>query len=529
MNQELIKGKFSVGYDRQVVTPAIGTWLGGYGNGPDRATIGKIYEDDDLFVTAIALTDKRGETVMPITVDLVRMPLGLFREARERIVKETGIKEKNIIISATHSHSSPDALDGAESMKEWFALFLDKCTVAAKNAMEDRKPAEIYCGVREVENLNFVRRYMKDGKFLGTNAKGDAHESESDNHLQLLKFVREGAKDILLMNWGAHPDHSKTIGGESGTPEFHRGCSADYIYPLRKAIEQKTGMNFAFFEAAAGNLNARSNMPEEHARVEARAEKEGVKRFIAYGETLADEVFALLDTPLSKLSDGNAEGAEGEVTVYRPEGVEVGGERYNQAVAIAAVIYKRPIENPTKETLEAADRLTEKFELGSAEDIDRAAADPNDPHYPHALCVKVLREGGRMPITNEAVRNCAIELSRYFKFTSGPYGTAGMINRAHNAQKPPYKMPVYALSCGDIAFACAPAEIFDTNGMEVKAASPFKFTFYVEQTGGTYGYFPSKLAWSHGGYELDTTSGAEGTAESIAEGLITLLNELKAR
>ncbi len=527
MNNEIIKGKFSVGYDRQIVTPEIGTWLGGYGNGPDRATIGKIFDDDDLFVTAIAITDKNGETIVPITVDVVRMPVGLFRTTRENIVKETGLKEQNIIISATHSHSAPDATDGSKGMEKWFPFFIEKCTLAVKNALADRKPAEIFVGIREVEGLNFVRRYMLDDKFIGTNnGNGNAHESKADNHLQVIRFAREGAKDVLLANWGAHPDHSKTIGGPSGTPEFHRGCSADYIYSLRKTVEQNADVNFAFFEAAAGNLNPSSLLPGEHIRVEERMEKEGVKRFVAYGETLAVEVLVLLNTSLEKVNDGEAKGIEGELSVKRPDGVEIGGVDYNQAETVATVIYKRPLEKPTAESISAAEFLVKEYELGDREKIDKAAADENDPLYEQSLCAKVLFEGGVIPFTNEKVRNCGLKIAKFFKFTSGPYGSAGILRRAHNAKEPPFNIPLYALSCGDIAFACAPGEIFDTNGLEVKTASPFKFTFYIEQTGGAFGYFPSKLAWSHGGYELATTSGAEGTAENISAGLIDLLNKL---
>ena len=68
--------------------------------------------------------------------------------------------------------------------------------------------------------------------------------------------------------------------------------------------------------------------------------------------------------------------------------------------------------------------------------------------------------------------------------------------------------------------------MFDTNGMEVKQASPFKMTFMCAYTNGGNGYIPSSYAFSRGGYEVDTTRYVQGTGEALANELIRLLNTL---
>lgn len=524
---EKINGVLSVGYDRQIVTPENGTWLGGYGNGPDRPSIGKMFEDDDLFVTAIALTDKTGETVIIMTVDLVRMPYDESFFIRKNIEKETGINRDNIIMCATHSHSSPDSDDGGPpAVEPWNLMFEEKALIAAKNALNNRLPAEAFMGVSHPENLTFVRRLMKNGEFSGTE-EGDAHETVADNSLQLLKFVREGGEDIVVINWGSHPDHSFYIGGARGTPEFRRGVSADFIYSLRKTVEEKSGSRFAFFQAPAGNLIPMSCFPEESKRVDDRIEKDQVIRPIAYGRELADEVLALLNAPLTKLDLHGFKGLRTDLPVHRPKGIEVGSAEYNRSYAIAAVTKaKLTLEEPTKESKEAALMLIKEYNLGDMENVKRLVANESAEMHDYALVVKVLYEGGKLEKTTQATRYCSMKMCEFWGYNSGPYGMDGVVRKAHNALLPPFDIPLYAITAGDLAFVGAPAEIFDTDGMEVKAASPYKMTFYCEQCGGTFGYYPSALAWSHGGYELDLTNGDEHTAGNISKRLIEMLNTL---
>ena len=88
-------------------------------------------------------------------------------------------------------------------------------------------------------------------------------------------------------------------------------------------------------------------------------------------------------------------------------------------------------------------------------------------------------------------------------------------------------MPFTAVSIGDIAFAAAPYEMFDTNGVEIRNASPFKMTFICAYTNGHMGYIPSALAFPHGGYEVYVCKYRPGSGEELANELVRLLNECK--
>ena len=86
-----------------------------------------------------------------------------------------------------------------------------------------------------------------------------------------------------------------------------------------------------------------------------------------------------------------------------------------------------------------------------------------------------------------------------------------------------------AFTIGDIGFAAAPYEMFDTNGQEVRAASPCKMTFVCSLTNGGFGYVPAAYAYPHGTYEVEITQFKEGSGEEFAQEMVRLLNACKAK
>jgi hypothetical protein len=88
------------------------------------------------------------------------------------------------------------------------------------------------------------------------------------------------------------------------------------------------------------------------------------------------------------------------------------------------------------------------------------------------------------------------------------------------------KMELDVFAIGDISFIFFPVEMFDTNGMQIKEATPFDMTFICGYANQCQGYMPSKLAYENIGYEVATTCFAEGTAETVVEHFMGMLNEL---
>jgi hypothetical protein len=109
---------------------------------------------------------------------------------------------------------------------------------------------------------------------------------------------------------------------------------------------------------------------------------------------------------------------------------------------------------------------------------------------------------------------------------NSPYHASAVISRSRRTETAS-TLDISALAIGDVGFAVAPYEMFDTNGMQIKENSPYTMTFVCAYSNGRYGYIPSSIAWEAGGYEVDTCKYVKGTGEMLANELVGLLNELK--
>ena len=91
-----------------------------------------------------------------------------------------------------------------------------------------------------------------------------------------------------------------------------------------------------------------------------------------------------------------------------------------------------------------------------------------------------------------------------------------------------YDLYLSAISFGDLSFIGAPYEMFDNNGMQIKEGSPFNTTFILTGSGGFWAYMPSIEYWNeYGGYEVEDTKFAKGTAEKLVAEFLKMLNDHK--
>lgn len=283
-----------VGYARVDITPEQYTNLGGTGNDAGRMC-NRI--ETRIFGTCVAITDSDDNTILYCPSDIIHARACLADPAREAISQATGVPVDHIMINASHNHSGPSTSSPSlETVQIWFQHFIKQMVRCAKEAMADRKPATILAGQREVPGLTFVRHYhMNDGTVAGPNsgsfASGaKAHITNSDNQLQVVRFCREEARDVVLVNWQCHATSA------SGFDVL--ALSGDYIPYLRDHVEGSTGTHFAFFQGAAGNLVPRSKLTEENAI------EPGVP---LYGKTLAEHVIACLNENMKPLAGGKVQ------------------------------------------------------------------------------------------------------------------------------------------------------------------------------------------------------------------------------
>ncbi len=291
---------FTAGFGRRDISPTedmMGLPLSGFGNDTARACTEVV---DPLYATVIAVTDPQGETVLLATFDL-QAPRSTIRTLLlENISAATGVPEENIYLSATHTHSAPSVSYSTQEMNVYKSWVVEQFTLAALDAMADRQTATMYTGSFETSGLNFTRHYTYQDssgvwQYFGDNfgtATYDSttkHVTENDPTMHMLKFDRDG-KDILMVNWRAHP----TMTGGSGSTIV----SSDFIGPLRETMEEDTDMHFAYFQGAAGNQNAWSRISSENQTFNVKA------NYVQYGQEMARQIIENLSV-LKNIGTGN--------------------------------------------------------------------------------------------------------------------------------------------------------------------------------------------------------------------------------
>ncbi len=257
-------GGFRVGYGKADITPEGQVAMGGYGKSSERLSTGVL---SYLYVTCIAITDAEDNTILIYGMDLCGISYPL--KYRQDISDATGVPVENMMMSASHTHSAPDYGTPTSGSSDALDKLVDGLIDASVTAMEDRKEAKMYGGSIDVEGMNFVRHYIcNDGTYAGDNfgdgSSGYAgHASQADPQLQLIKFVREGDKDIYLTNFQTHPHQT---GGSS-----KRDLSADIVGEYRIAMEKALDCEVLYLSGAGGNINSHSRIKEEQATADWRA------------------------------------------------------------------------------------------------------------------------------------------------------------------------------------------------------------------------------------------------------------------
>ena len=440
-----------VGFARVDVSPLESVPLEGYGNVHTRMSQGIL---DPIMATCIAFTDGNDNTLLLFTIDHCVISGYIWPSAIEQISTKYGLGSSAVVLAGTHTHSSP-ACWHEITREKYNDYMISQLVLAADQAMADRSEATMEIARTKNEGLNFVRHYlMEDGTVAGDNF-GDYKTkkiirsiTEPDRNIQLLKLVRPGKKDILMVNWQAHPALASTATSDYG--KAHRPyVTADFVGVVRNIIEEKTGMYFAYFQGACGNINSRSYNPAEPV----------TKNHVEYGQLLSEYIL---------------KGLEG----FKP--IE------NGKVASKGVTFHGRVNHTEDHLVPQAREIQACWE---AENNYRKCADMGAPYG-----------------------------------INSPYHAGSILRRAEMDEY--LDMDIGAGAVGNVGFAFIPYEPFDTNGMQIKDASPYEMTFILGYANGYYNYVPSKLGFEYSCYETNQCKHEPGTGEAVAENIIDILKEL---
>ena len=244
----MINYDLKVGFSRIAINPPIGVNLRGYFHQRLNEAI-----LDDLEINTVAV-EKDGVAVALVSIDCEAADTTYSEAAREYAAKATSLDKKAIFIHTTHTHVGPcfgreDAWTN-DIDREYDSFVMKKIADSIVYALADLTPARMGIGVSKAERIGFNRRYlMKDGTTKTNPGVNNPDIVRSigllDERVNVIRFERECGDNVVIGNYGNHPDVIGNNKASADWPGFTRRI-------FEKAIDNT---KCVFFNGAQGDIN----------------------------------------------------------------------------------------------------------------------------------------------------------------------------------------------------------------------------------------------------------------------------------
>ena len=283
-----------VGFSKVNINPPLGISIAGYY--VSRFAKGFL-DDTNISGVAFECGDKK---ILVMSVDVCSVATVIAKFFAEKIEEATGVSKENIFITATHSHTAADiatTLDGSqdETINSYTRFVTSRIVDAAVMALADLKSAKMgYATGWAPERVAYIRRYrMKDGSTFTCPPINDPDIvgpiGELDQRVHVLRFTREGAEDVVIVNYGVHAD---TVNGEL--------ISADWPHWMYKTLDAALdGVKCIFIAGAQGDVGSTNvhpsggDMNDTEISFDNEMKSPGMARFV--GRALAGTVLQVYD------------------------------------------------------------------------------------------------------------------------------------------------------------------------------------------------------------------------------------------
>jgi hypothetical protein len=449
------------------ITPALGVSLQGVVAQGSPA----IHVHDELYARCLVLDDGV-ERIAIVVCDSTMIAGFVVDEAKEIIRRRSGLSPDRVLISATHTHSTPRAIKLSERAEdlEYLHFLARRIADAVQRAINHLAPAKVgWARGRRPEFVHNRRWFVEESRrqsnpFGGTGDLVTMNPNRAaggllrpagpvDPEIFVLSVQHADGRPLaLLANFGLH-----YVGGIPGgvVSADYFGVFAERMRALLGASGAPDGARPQFVammsNGTSGDVNAIDfSAPDQPAPPYAR--------MTAVAHAVAEEAFR----------------------------------------AYKSINHRADVPLIMREvTLPVRVRKPDAQRLAWAEPIYAAA--------------RAKIAAGRVLTRPEVFAREAIYLKDY-----------------------PDVAPVtlQAIRIGDLGIVSAPSEIFAETGLAIKAQSALPATFTISLANGFYGYLPTSQQHTWGGYETwDARSSAlEIEAEpKIRAALLGLLEELSAK
>lgn len=259
-----------VGAARQVITPPMGIFMGGYDY--NRRATGV---HDDLYATAVVFDNGTAAVALVVLDALSIQPFiarPVAKEASARINSPL-LPPEHVIAQATHTHAAPDltGIYGPDPTHsgldmDYVGQVVNAAAEAVRKAWDQRKP---------------VRLFWRQGECRGW-VDNDSEPDILDPSVAVLEARDDDGKTIVtLTNFAAHPT---VLDGDNTL------ISADWVWGFYTAMRKALPGEHLYLQGAIG------------AWVQPKTPDHAFERCAAYGESLAATVLSAPARPLEGIS-----------------------------------------------------------------------------------------------------------------------------------------------------------------------------------------------------------------------------------
>ncbi|MBQ9940052.1 MAG: neutral/alkaline non-lysosomal ceramidase N-terminal domain-containing protein [Clostridia bacterium] len=276
-------------YEKEI-TPPLGCNLPGYGNLRAGSDV-----KDRLMAKACVILDEN-ETVALIAIDCLHITHDIRDEIAKRVNEFTPIKEENVLVAATHTHTGipqkgyDSDQKAAENQNCYFDIFpklIADCAILAYKRLEY---SQIYFAMGKVDGISFCRDYIMKNSTPRTNPgrlNPDIIKpvSQTDNELPVIFIKNADGKPMGAIT--AFACHQDCVGGTE--------YSGDFSSEISNQMKKSFGQDFVilFFEGTAGdinhfNVNTASDEPDHYRKMGLKLSGEIIKN-ISFAEKIKSE------------------------------------------------------------------------------------------------------------------------------------------------------------------------------------------------------------------------------------------------
>ena len=434
--------------------PVIGGW-----NSPPATHV-----HDELYAKCLVLDDGKTRLVFAVC-DNLGISREVYDKAKQIINDKTGIPIKNIMMCATHTHSSITArstnrLRQDKELSSYQQFLVSRISDGVRRAVNNLEPARIGSGCAQEPTQVFNRRYfMKPGvpvpnpfggqdKVVMNPGRGNPNilkaAGPTDPQIAFLSVKSITGRPIaLLANYSLHYVGTSQRGVISAD---YFGVFADRVRQLLGADRNDPPFVGILTNGTSGDIN---NIDWLH---------KPQKRFAPYEkmQQVADLVAGAVYKAHEKLIFHNwvkLNALQNELTLA--------------------------VRKPTGKQISYAQMILEK---------------PEDAKPYH--------------------RHEKVYARRTFQMQDTPAEISVVLQ---------------TFSIGNLGICAIPFEVFVEIGLEMKAKSPFEQTFTISHANGSYGYLPTAAQHELGGYEtwLGTNMVEIQAAPKIVRMLISMFSRMK--